>query len=268
MNLPRDRGFALLMVLWSLVLITLLTTQILSSGRTALHLAANLRDAAMARASADGAINEAVFHLISNGVDTWQPDGTAHVLNAGGMIVTVRVDSLASKINPNLASTALLAGLFQASGASPSQAQTLANAVIAWRSPPASTQETQARLAAYRNAQLPYAPPAHGFDDPGELADVIGMPPAILAAALPHMSLYQSTDPDPSLADPIVRRALAISGQAGSIRGAYDGSSPVVKIEAEVTGSGRLALHRSAIVSLAGADAPVPYEFLALTGGY
>jgi len=259
----HDRGFALLVVLWSLVLITLLTTQILSGGRTALHLAANLRDAATAQASADGAINEAVFHLVSNGPDAWQPNGTAHVLNVGGMVVTLRVDSLASKINPNLASTTLLAGLFQAVGASPSQAQASANAVIAWRSPAVSVQETQARLAAYQHAGLPYAPPAHGFDDLGELADVIGMPPDILTAALPHMSLYQSTDPDPSLADSIVRRALAISGQAGSSRTAYDGSYPVVNIRAEVAG-----LTRSAVVSIAGADAPAPYEFLALTGGY
>lgn len=263
--MSRDRGFALLIVLWSLVLITLLTTQLLSAGRTALHLAANLRTAAMAQTSADGAINEAVFHLISTGPDAWQADGSTHVLNVGAMIVTVQVNSLASKINPNLASTSLLAGLFQASGASPTQAHVLANAVIAWRSPAASAPEAQARITAYRNARLPYAPPAHGFDDLSELADVIGMRPDILAAALPHMSLYQSTDPDPSLADPIVRRALSLSGQAGSSRNAYDGSVPVDDIEAVVAGSG---MRRSAIVSIAGADAATPYEFLSLTGGY
>ncbi len=260
-----DRGFALLVVLWSLVLITLLTTQILIGGRTALHLAANLRAAAMAQANADGAINEAVFHLISTGPDAWQPDGTAHVLNAGGTIVTLRVTSLAGRINPNLASTALLAGLFQATGASPAQARTAANAIIAWRSAAVSTQETQSRIAAYRQAGLPYAPPAHGFNDLGELADVIGMPPAILAAALPYMSLYQSTDPDPSLAAPIIRRALSLAGQPGSSRNAYDGSTPVDDIEAETSGT---AMRRSAIVSIAGADAPTPYEFLSLTGGY
>lgn len=268
MRAARDRGFALLVVLWSLVLIALLTTQILASSRTALHLAGNLRDAAMARASADGAIYEAVFHVLSQGPGHWQPDGTPHVLEVGGMEVIVRVQNLASKINPNLASTALLAGLFQAVGASPNQAQALANAIIEWRSPAVSKQETQARIAAYRHAGLPYGPPCHGFDDLGELADVIAMPPAILAAALPHMSLYQSGDPDPSLADPIVRRALAISGQAGSNSNAFNGNDTVVAIEVEPSGPARLAVRRSGIVSIAAAGLPAPYRFLALTDGY
>ncbi len=264
----RDRGFALLIVLWSLVLVTLLTTQILSNGRTAMHLATNLRDVAMARASADGAINEAIYHLVSTGPDAWQPDGTAHVLNVGGMAVTVRVDSFAGKINPNLASTALLAGLFQAAGAGPNQAQTMANAIIEWRSPAPSQQETQARIAAYRHAGMPFGPPGRGFDDLGELADVLSMQPALLAAAMPYMSLYQSADPDPSRADPIVRHALAISGQAGSSSAAFDGSFPVDVIEAEARGKAGLAVRRNAVVSISGADAAAPYEFLALTGGY
>jgi general secretion pathway protein K len=263
----RDRGFALLVVLWSLVLIALLTTQILSGSRTALHLAGNLRDAAVAQASADGAINQAVFHLVSTGPDAWQADGTPHVLEVGGLRVTVQVTSLASRINPNLASTALLTGLFQALGAGPAQARAVANAIIAWRSAAVSPQEAQARTAVYQHAGLPYGPPGHGFDDLGELADVAGMPPALLAAALPHMSLQQSTDPDPSLADPIVRQALTLAGQAGSSSAVYDGSNPVVEIDAEAIAP-RLAVHRRAIVSIATADVAAPYEFLALGDAY
>jgi general secretion pathway protein K len=262
-----ERGFALLVVLWSLSLITLLTAQLLGSGRTAVHLAGNLRNAAMAQASADGAINEAVFHLVSAGPDAWQADGAPHLLNIGGFIVTVRVDSLAEKINPNLASTGLLAGLFQAEGASPAQAQAQANAIIEWRSPAASKQETESRIAAYRHAGLPYAPPAHGFDDLGELGDVIGIKPALLAAALPEMSLYQSGDPDPSVAGPIVRRALSIAGEAGANRNEFEGNNPVFAIEAEAAASG-LAVRRNAVVSIAGPGTPVPYQFLSLTGGY
>jgi general secretion pathway protein K len=266
--MKQDRGFALLVVLWSVVLIALLTTQILGSGRTAFHLAANLRAAAQARAQADGAINEAVFHLVSTGPDAWQADGVPHVLNESGMLVTVRVQSLASKINPNLASTALLAGLFQASGAAPDQALALANAIIGWRSAAVSRQETQARIDAYRQAGLAYGPPGRAFNDLGELADIIGMPPDLLAAVLPHMSLYQSTDPDPSLADPVVRQALSLAGQAGSNRNEYDGSTPVLSIEAEAIGLHGLAVRRSAIVSIAKANAAAPYAFLALSDGY
>ena len=158
------------------------------------------------------------------------------MLRVGRLSISVRVQNLADKINPNLASTGLLAGLFQAVGAAPGQAQQLANAIIAWRSPAVSKHDTQALLAAYRHAGLRYGPPGRPFADLGDIADVIGMPPALLAAALPHMSLYQSGDPDPALADPIVRRALAISGQAGANSNFFESTAQVVSITAEASG--------------------------------
>jgi general secretion pathway protein K len=144
----RDRGFALLVVLWSLVLIALLTTQILSTGRTAMALAANASSAAQAQAHADGAINEAIFHLLSSGAGHWQPDGTMRLLvDDDGETLSVRIRPLDDKINPNLASANLLAGLFRASGATSTQAIQLANAILQWRSPAESTQATRATLA-------------------------------------------------------------------------------------------------------------------------
>lgn len=264
MKATRDHGFALLVVLWSLVLIGLIITQILASGRTALALAGNLRDAAEARARADGAVNEALFHTLSNGTDYWPPDGSLHVLSGSGVIISLRVQSLADKINPNLASTGLLAGLLQAVGASPEQAKQLATAIIQWRSPAASRQEEAARQAVYRQTGLPYGPPGHPFADLSELGAVIGMPPPLLAKALPHMSLYQSDDPDPTLADPVVRRALTLAGQAGSNASVYDGTIPVVSIQAEVDAPGHIAVFRTAIVSLTGADAPEPFHILSI----
>lgn len=262
----NENGFALLIVLWSMVLIGFLTTQILASGRTALLLARNACAAAAARADADGAISETLFHVLSYGPGQWPANGTLHLLREGNVTISARVQSLAGKINPNLASTGLLAGLFQADGAAPGQARQLADAIIAWRSPAVSRQQTQAALAAYQRAGLPYGPPGHGFADLHELAGVIGMPHALLAAALPDLSLYQPGDPDPTLADPQVRRALALAGQAGSNSREYEGTFPVVSIEAEVAGPGHLILSRTAIVSIPGADGPEPFRFLSITG--
>lgn len=263
----RDRGFALLVVLWSLVLITLVTTQIMASGRTALALATNMRDAAAARACADGAIDETVFHLIATGPERWATGGAPHVLDRCGMKVAVRVSSLAGLINPNLASTALLAGLFQAVGAAPGQAQQLALAIIAWRSPADSKDAAKALLAAYQRAGLAYGPPAQPFSDMSELADVIGMPPALLAKAMPHMSLFQSGDPDPAIADPVVRQALALSGQAGTDTNVYEGTLPVVAVSALAEGPGQVAVRRDAIISVAGSDRLAPFQLLSLSDG-
>ncbi len=262
MSARRDRGFALLVVLWSLVLITLLITTLLASGRSAVQLAGNVRDAAMARAAADGAINEAIFHLL--GRSGWAPDGTAHALVIGQSVVTVRARSLGGKVNPNLASIALLAGLFQAEGLAPEQARNLANAVIAWRSEAATQPDRQALLDAYRRAGLAYGPPGKSFADLDELSNVMGMTPALLAAARPHMSLYQSGDPDAAMADPVVRQALKLSGQTGAQADVYEGNAPVAVIEAEAHGPGRTMTRQRAIVSLAGEQATPPYRILML----
>jgi len=259
---PAERGFALLIVLWSLVLISLLTTQLVASGRTALALATNLRAAAAARATADGAINEALFHLLSTGPDRWLPDGSPHVIPAGNATVSVRITTFAGFINPNLASTNLLASLFEICGANGGQAQQIASAIIAWRSPPATKAAAQALLAAYRQAGLSYAPPGHNFADISELSDVIGMTPALLAAVRPHISLYQSGDPDPALADPLVRRALAMSGQTGASSQVYNGNALVVTISAEATGPGHLDIHRDAVISILLSG----FQYLSVTG--
>ncbi len=116
----RERGFALLIVLWSMALLALMITTVLANGRTAITLAGNVRDAAAADARADGAINEALFHALANGAEHWAPDGSWHDLPEG---VRVRVTTLGGLINPNLAPTNLLAGLLQACGADEAQAK-------------------------------------------------------------------------------------------------------------------------------------------------
>jgi general secretion pathway protein K len=262
----RDRGFALLVVLWSLVIIALLITQIVASGRNAVRLAGNIRDAAMAQACADGAINEALLHVISTGPDHWAPDGSTHQLGCEGAAITVKAESLASKINPNRASVGLLAGLFQVLGESPDEAAELAGNVVAWRSPQASANDRQALLASYRRAGLTYGPPGKPFADLSELRDVLGMPPALVTAALPYLSLYTSGDPDPGISSAVVRRALAISGQTGSSDSSYSGNAAVVAITARLQGGNGLGLERQAIVSLPGT--PQPFQFLSLSGGY
>ncbi len=262
----RERGFALLVVLWSLVLITLLTTQILASGRSALQLARNVRAAAQGRAAADGAINEAIFHLVSTGTAHWPADGSARVLGTSSLPVSVRIDSLAGTINPNLASPALLAGLFQAVGAEPAAAKRAADGIVTWRSLPANRANQLERLAAYRRKGLVYGPPGHNFADLSELTAVSGVPRAYLALVLPHMSLYQSGDPNPAEADPIVRAALALSGLTGAKAKGDAGAALAVSIDGIAGAPGDMAVRRQAIVSIQ--PGPVPFKLLLLTDGY
>lgn len=264
MKARREGGFALLIVLWSVALLSLILSELLSAGRGAALRASEARAAAAGRAAADGAIAEEIYHLLGHG-GAWSADGLTHEVAIGASRVSVQARSLASAINPNLASTALLSGLFQSAGLAAQQATALAQAVTAWRSKPATQAEAEARLAAYRRAGLPFAPPGRPFADIGELGFVIGMTPQLLAAVTPFLSLYPSGDPDAAIAPPMVREALRRAGQAGAQSGQFDGNFPVVAITAVAHGPGPGLVRRSAVVSLPGDQAKIPYRILVLT---
>src|SRR6516225_7713049 len=108
----RSRGFALLIVLWTLVLIAFIVAHITANGRTEIRIADNLVDNAVARAAADGAIAAAIFNLTNPRQEQrWPLDGGWRPLAVGDSRVALRLEDEASRINPNLASAPLLQAL-------------------------------------------------------------------------------------------------------------------------------------------------------------
>src|SRR6266446_10196542 len=131
---PRgSRGFALIIVLWAFVLISLIVIHLTASGRTELRISGNLAANAAAQAAADGAIYQAIFNLLNPRQDErWPLDGGTHELQIANSRVTVRLDDEAARINPNLASPALLRALLGAVGSSREEAAALASAIAQW----------------------------------------------------------------------------------------------------------------------------------------
>jgi len=71
----RQRGFALLIVLWSMALLALIGTRITAAGHVEAQLATNLRANAIAEAAADGAVFEALFHFMDGSAGHWPAAG-------------------------------------------------------------------------------------------------------------------------------------------------------------------------------------------------
>src|SRR5260370_21728631 len=116
----RNGGFALLIVLWTLVLIGFIVAHLTASGRTEIRIAGNLMANSVAEAAADGAIFEAIFNLSDPRPDhRWPADGIARELPAGTSRVIVRVKDEASRLNPSSASPALLEALLRVTGSDP-----------------------------------------------------------------------------------------------------------------------------------------------------
>jgi general secretion pathway protein K len=262
----RNGGFALLIVLWTLVLVAFLVAHISASGRTETRIAENLVDNAVAEAAADGAISEAIFNLSNpQQRQRWPLDGKARELPVGDSQVALRLEDEASWINPSLASPTLIQALLQTLGVDRQTAQRLAGAIAEWVGTAEGEQSPDAIAAEYRAAGLDYQPPGAPLESLGELGRVVGMTPAVLAALRPHLSLYAPAEPDPQGSDPVVQTALAVIAQSGGTGLVVDPTPPDIvtaRITAVASGPGKASVERAAVVRI-GAALPIGYSVLA-----
>jgi hypothetical protein len=180
----RQRGFALLIVLWALGLLALLVAGLAASGRSGTGLAGNLRDGAIAEAAADGGVQQAVFQLRRG---AWQPDGPAHRVAIGRTMVEINTEDQSTLINPNYSSPAMLAALLGAVGADPAQALDLSRAMVDWRTATTVALAGGLKLDRYRLAGRPFA----AVDEIGLVA---GMSADLLSRLRPYISVYQTGD--------------------------------------------------------------------------
>src|SRR5215469_17171378 len=129
----RQRGFALLIVLWMLVLIAFVVGYVIATGRKEIQISRNIAANAAASAAADGAVYQTIFAL-SNPREDQRPalDGTIRTVGIGRSMVTLRLENENGRINPNLASARLLEGLLRAVGTEAGAAADLADAITQW----------------------------------------------------------------------------------------------------------------------------------------
>jgi general secretion pathway protein K len=266
----QSSGFALVIVLWTLVLISFIVLHITTNGRTEIRIASNLVANAMADAAADGAIFEAIFSLTDPNADQrWPIDGATRELVIGENRVIVRLEDEAGWINPNTASPALLEALLRVTGSDPQRARRLATAIGEWVGSAPVTRSQDARLAEYRAASLDYGPPGTPLETIDEVGRVLGMTPAMLAAIRPHLTLFGPPEPSAATADPIVAAAIAEVMQAGQPASPGNQTPPdvlTVRITALALGPSNARTTRAAVARV-GAMLPQGYEVLARLRG-
>ena len=272
----RSGGFALLIVLWTLVLIAFIVARMTASGRTEIRIAENLRADAAAEAADDGAIYSAIFNQLDpNPDERWPLNGRPRELTIGSSRVMVQLEDEAGRINPSTASPALLEALLRATGSDAESARRLAAAIGEWVGSAAAIGELagsaagarprNAVLADYRAAGLDYGPPGEPLETLDELGRVLGMTPAVLAAIRPHLTLFGPAQPSAQSTDPVVAAALAATGQVP--QALVPGNQPppdllLVRITATAFGPSNARVSKSAIVRV-GAMLPDGYAVLA-----
>ena len=247
---PRERGFGLLIVLWTVVLLTLLVTQLTSAGRGEAQIASNLRRDAAAELAADGAVQAAMFHMLDGSGSRWVADGTERALAVARGRATVLLRDQGGKVNPNTAQADMLAALLVALGVEAHGAGALAQSIVEWRTPPLVPGQSAA-AASYRAAGLAVAPSGTPFASLDEVALVRGMSPELFARLRPHLSVFSVGEARLALADPVVAQAIRAMGGSGALAEAVPEVSVV-----EVTATARMAsgavFARRAVVEVGG----------------
>lgn len=255
---PRPRGFALLIVLWTVGLLALLGSHITATSRQATAQSLLLQRAAEAEALADGLVDEAIFRLLDPSARGWKADGVPRAVRLGGGAGEVVVLDHAGRVNPALAPPPVLAALLRHDGMDEAHAARLAAAIVDWGTVGNVPSPGGAKMAQYRAAGLPYGPPSEAFRSPEELGLVLGMTPDVLARLQPHVSVWSSGQINLGRADPVVVQAVQEASDGPGGPGGPGGRPggpltqagvawPVVEIIARVTLREAQAIRRAVV---------------------
>jgi general secretion pathway protein K len=205
--LIRQKGLALVLVLWVLSLLTIMAGSFALSMRREAAIVAGLKANAQASAIAESGLAIAQMMLLNpDQAKRWRADGsvyqidyTASNTHAIGSKVRIRLLSEAGKIDINAADPKLLAGLLrqlpidenttQRNSAEERAAQ-LAGAIIDWRDENDEVHVNGAEKKQYQDAGLKYQPRNKPFQTIEELRLLLGMDEATYRWLEPLVTVY------------------------------------------------------------------------------
>ncbi|GAN63069.1 general secretion pathway protein K [Acetobacter indonesiensis NRIC 0313] len=277
---PRnEQGFALLLVLWTLVTLSLIGTALLVGSKATTEQDTAETLLATAQAQADAAIQTALYHLLAEGSAHWAADGVFHTITESDLSASVRIQIETAKINPNIAPPGLLNAVFQTAGLQTAAAQTLARMVVLWRTPPSLTQQASRQATTSLLATLGACrPPGHPIRTLDEMSEIPGMTQPLLHTLSSHLSFTQKDLPSPQSRDPFLRAVFDhMQPQHAGFLLIQGGSIPPPAVEdtttnwtdrtlivtARVTRSGGYNLSRQAVVAPQLGHS-IPFAFLSL----
>jgi general secretion pathway protein K len=198
MNMRKEKGIALVMVLWITILVTV------TSGAYALmarvdQLEANaLLSGTRARMIAEGGIHlTSVMLRDQNEATRMIADGRPYQQEIDGILLEIRVTDERGKLDINSVDEMTLQTLFVNNGMDITDAELLAAAVMDWRDLDEVERVNGAEYDTYMAAGLPTGPGNRPFMMNDELLQVLGMPFELYRAIEPGITVFsRSAVPD------------------------------------------------------------------------
>ena len=178
--MTRQKGLALVLVLWVLSLLTIMAGSFALGMRRETSIITGIRNNAQAQAIAESGIALAETKLLDPDQNKrWRADGSIYEIISADAKIRVRVLSEAGKVDINQADRTLLEKLFSLSPLDEKQQSQLVSAIIDWRDQDDLIQLNGAEKKEYRDAGLNHQPSNKPFQAVEELQLVLGMNEAV-----------------------------------------------------------------------------------------
>ncbi len=202
LRINSQRGIALVLVLWVLLLLTIITASFSLMARMDRLEANTLLSGTQARLSAEAAINLAVLSLRDPQDETrMMADGRVYQTEIDGILIEVSAIDERGKLDINAANELTLANLFTGHGMGLDEAEILAAAVLDWRDEDELERVNGAEQDAYFAAGLEIGPANRPFMMTEELLQVIGMQYELFRRLEPGITVFsRGGEPNPAFA--------------------------------------------------------------------
>jgi len=197
-----QRGIALVIVLWILLLITISTGAYTLMARMDQLEAHTVISSTRARMAAESGINLAVLGLRDPDETTrLVPDGRPYLYRVQDVMVEVAVTDERGKVDINSADEETLLNLLAGNGLEEDKAITLAAAILDWTDTDEIERANGAELGSYESLGLGAGPGNRPFLMIEEILQVLGMPWDLYQKIEPGLTVFsESKTPDPAYA--------------------------------------------------------------------
>jgi general secretion pathway protein K len=185
-----ERGFIIVAVIWILAALAALVVIYSIFVTNTVAVIAGTADRVENEAAVSSAVEMTSYQLLSQEEKARPTSG-----RFDGRIGSVRISTVfvseAARIDLNLASKDLLAGLMAGLGVDSDQANDLADRIVGWRKPTTvANADDDPENTIYLNAGLNYLPRHAPFPHVDELRLVYGMPPPLANSLMPFVTVY------------------------------------------------------------------------------
>ena len=206
----RQRGVALLLVLWACTLLAILLGGYAALVRTEALQARFEFSQTQAHYAAEAGVMRMAYQL-QNPIpkQRWLSDGRNYTFSYEGAQISVSAIAEGGKVDLNSASPEVLQALFQAGGLEQKKAQELATQVTDWRNQASIQGQADTQRAAYAAAGRDYGPRNGPFASVEEVQMVLGMTPALYRTIAPVLTIWSgNASPDLNTAPPLALQAI------------------------------------------------------------